>query len=338
MNTFIRCLLAIAPLALLMSANSLAASSDAAEEVLVQFKEQTLTDADMMKELTTVRKAMGTDYAPDRKTIFILADRMMLRKIMATQASAKGLISEQDMADRLARQKEIWLAAAYKETLMEALTEEDLEPIAREMFLADKDKYKVPEQAKFSHILIRPKERTDEEAKALAEDIRGKIVANPDQFETLAKEYSDDKRSGAKGGALDWAPRSKYLPTFADAAFALKTKGEISDLVHTKFGYHIIRLDDYRPEEEPSFEKAKEDLMKDAEKLMNRNVYDLYLTKIKSSKEYVYNEAAVDKFFTENFNVVAPANKAPGKPKTPLAPGKVRSVDDLPLGIKKPGM
>ena len=342
MNPSLRCLLLFAPFFLLFSTALSADSVKSAEgeAILVQYVDETISGADMMKELDTVQKMLGTEHEPDRKTIFILADRLMLRKVMAGQATAKQLISDQDMADRLQRQKEIWLANAFKETLLEAISDEEMETIAREMYLSNRNEFGTPAQIKVSHILVSDKERSDGEAKTLAEEIRNKIVADPAQFEALAKEYSDDKRTGANGGALDWAPRTKYLPAFADAAFALKSKGEISPLVRTKYGYHVIRLDDIKPGEVPPFEEVKPKVIKKAEGLMRKNVLDLYMTKIKSSKDYRYDEVAVDKFFSDHYDhvqsgsVVVDEKPKQRAPVSPTEPGSAINMEGKIPGYK----
>jgi len=96
------------------------------------------------------------------------------------------------------------------------------------------------EQAHVAHILI----KNDEQH---AEQILAEVKKNPDNFEELAKQYSEDTTKD-KGGDLGWFYRKDMVPEFSDAAFRLK-KGEISGIVKTGFGYHIIKaLDDVKIE------------------------------------------------------------------------------------------
>lgn len=83
--------------------------------------------------------------------------------------------------------------------------------------------------------------------KKKAEDTLARVKKGED-FAAVAKEVSDDKVSGEKGGDLDWKPKGSFVPEFENAAFALQT-GQISDLVKTKFGWHIIQLVGRRPAE-----------------------------------------------------------------------------------------
>src|SRR5947209_14412172 len=106
------------------------------------------------------------------------------------------------------------------------------------------------EQVKARHILIAPKgspaaqpgkELTDEQAKAKAEDLRKQIVAGAN-FDELAKKESDDTGSGAGGGDLGTFTRGQMVPEFEEAAFSAKV-GEVTPVVKTQFGYHIIKIE-----------------------------------------------------------------------------------------------
>jgi peptidyl-prolyl cis-trans isomerase C len=77
------------------------------------------------------------------------------------------------------------------------------------------------------------------------------------KFEEIAKKRSKDTGSGAKGGDLDWANPSSYVPEFSAALLALK-KGQLTDkAVKTQFGFHIIRVDDIRDVKLPAFDEVK---------------------------------------------------------------------------------
>jgi peptidyl-prolyl cis-trans isomerase D len=86
-----------------------------------------------------------------------------------------------------------------------------------------------------------------------------KVKAKPDSFAQLATKFSQDPGSAAKGGDLDFFARGAMVKPFEESAFALK-KGEISGLVESDFGYHIIRLTDIKTPAAPSFESLREKL------------------------------------------------------------------------------
>src|ERR1700681_87764 len=114
-----------------------------------------------------------------------------------------------------------------------------------------REEYRVPEQVKVSHILIKtplpaPGEKEDAkaaaDARAKAEGILKEVKAGGD-FAKLAEKYSDDPGSAKAGGELGWIGRGRTVPEFEKAAFSLG-KGQTSDLVKSSYGFHIIRVED----------------------------------------------------------------------------------------------
>jgi peptidyl-prolyl cis-trans isomerase C len=123
------------------------------------------------------------------------------------------------------------------------------------------ESFKKPEQVRASHILIKVDPKADESQKAAArkkaEEIRRRLVEGED-FVSLAREFSEGPTS-VKGGDLDYFGRGQMVPPFEDAAFALKI-GELSDVVETRFGYHIIKVTAKKPETIVAYADIKERL------------------------------------------------------------------------------
>ncbi len=106
----------------------------------------------------------------------------------------------------------------------------------------------IPEKFKISHIFINPKatDKVKEEARQLARSLIDSVKAGAD-FGELANKYSDDPGSKNNGGDLGFVKRGKFLAEFEAAAYAL-SPGELSDVVETAFGYHVIQLMERRGE------------------------------------------------------------------------------------------
>jgi peptidyl-prolyl cis-trans isomerase C len=125
------------------------------------------------------------------------------------------------------------------------------------------DLFKKPEQIRASHILIKVEpganEKNKEKARKKIEKIRQRLVKGED-FGALAKEFSQCP-SSAKGGDLNYFGRRQMAKPFEDAAFALKV-GELSGVVETRFGYHLIKLTDKKPESTYSYEDMKDRIRK----------------------------------------------------------------------------
>ncbi|MBB3192779.1 peptidylprolyl isomerase [Roseateles terrae] len=105
--------------------------------------------------------------------------------------------------------------------------------------------FKAPEERRASHILVKMtpdmSAADKEKAKAKAESLLAEAKKNPDGFAELAKKNSDDPGSAARGGDLDFFGEGAMVKPFQDAAFSMK-EGDISNLVQSDFGYHIIKL------------------------------------------------------------------------------------------------
>jgi peptidyl-prolyl cis-trans isomerase D len=146
----------------------------------------------------------------------------------------------------------------------------DLESIKKSISLNESDlkayyeqnvaRFSGGEERRASHILINAtKDAPVSEraaAKARAEEILLLVKKSPETFGDLAKKNSQDGGSATNGGDLDFFARGAMVKPFEDAAFSLK-KGEISDLVESDFGYHIIKLTDIKSPKQRSFEEMR---------------------------------------------------------------------------------
>jgi peptidyl-prolyl cis-trans isomerase D len=153
-----------------------------------------------------------------------------------------------------------------------------------------RDQYRMPEQVKVSHILIKtplpgPDGKVDEkgvaEARHRAEDLLQQLKSGA-KLEDLAKKYSEDTGSAKQGGSLGWIGKGQTVPEFEKTAFSL-SKGQMSDLVKSSYGFHIIRVDDkqeahvrtldeVKPEIEPviKHQKGQQIAQKKADALMKQ--------------------------------------------------------------------
>ena len=125
------------------------------------------------------------------------------------------------------------------------------------------------EERRASHILITAAKDAPEAekkaARAKAEDLLKAVKAKPASFAEVARKNSQDPGSAVKGGDLDFFGRGAMVKVFEDAAFSLK-KSEISDIVESEFGYHIIQLTDIKAPKAQSFEALRPTLEADLKK------------------------------------------------------------------------
>jgi len=127
------------------------------------------------------------------------------------------------------------------------------------------DEFGQSEERKASHILISvPADASEDEKQAArdkAEGILAQVKQNPEQFAEIAKEHSDDPGSSTQGGDLGFFGRGVMVKSFEDKIFSMQLN-EVSDLVETDFGLHIIQLTDIKEEKHPDLEDVREQIEK----------------------------------------------------------------------------
>ena len=150
--------------------------------------------------------------------------------------------------------------------------------------------FKQPEQVNASHILIKVDENASEAQKAEArkkiQEVQQKLKKGED-FATLAKTYSEGP-SAPKGGNLGYFRRGQMVKPFEDAAFKLKP-GETSDIVETRFGYHLIKVVDKQPEKTLAYAEIKDRLNELLKKQKLETEVDAYIDNLRK-------DAKIEKF------------------------------------------
>ena len=144
---------------------------------------------------------------------------------------------------------------------------------ARDYYDQHQDQYRTAERRQVAHILIAQKD--DASALKEAEALLSKLKSGAD-FAKLATQNSTDKLSARKGGELDWFEKGVMDPEFEKAAFALQKSGDLSTVVKSQFGYHIIKLLGIQPETSKSFDQVKADVLA---KVRQDKSHELFLDK-----------------------------------------------------------
>ncbi len=131
----------------------------------------------------------------------------------------------------------------------------------RKAYESSKDRYRTGERVKIRHILLKTTGKPKEEhpkIRAKMEDILKKLQGGAD-FADLAKKNSEDPGSAVKGGDLDWVVRGQMVKNFEQASFSLKVK-ELSGIVETEYGYHVLQVMEKEDARLKPFEEVKQDI------------------------------------------------------------------------------
>ncbi len=197
----------------------------------------------------------------------------------------------------------------------------------------NKERYRVPERARARHILVMTQGKPPaEEAKlkVKAEDILKQVKAGGN-FAELAKKYSDDPGSKDKGGELDWFGRGQMVPEFEAATFALKPN-DISGVVKTAYGFHIIQVEEKQDAHLRTFDEVKTELTAELKKQMGQNLVQNTLDEAQSAIKK--NPQDLDQIAAKDHLTVIPKeNVGPGDPMPEI--GVNRDFEDSLAGLKK---
>ena len=205
----------------------------------------------------------------DPRNVATLANDIAVRRVLAAQALEAGLDKDPEVAFRLQVARERTLSEARLAQLDSRKPDRAaLEKVALADYRANPDKFMTPEQVRVRHILIDA--RSCDAEKQIAQLLEQARAPGAD-FAVLAQRYSQDPGSAKRGGDLGFFERGKMAPEFDKAAFALTKPGEVSDVVRTQFGFHIIRLEERRPAAREPFEKVRDPLVRDIEQREARN-------------------------------------------------------------------
>jgi peptidyl-prolyl cis-trans isomerase C len=195
-----------------------------------------------------------------------IKDVLITREVIAQEAIKKGLDQSPDMQTQLDMTKQDLLIRAYFEDFIKnnQPTDEQIRAEYEKIKAAQTDDGKKMEY-RVRHILIKvdPASASDPKKMKAAEQRAKAIVAELNKaygknFAQLAKTKSDDEGSKGEGGQLDWTDGSNLVKEFTDAMVKLEKGSYTKQPVKTRFGYHIILLEDVRPIQFPPYDQVKD--------------------------------------------------------------------------------
>jgi peptidyl-prolyl cis-trans isomerase C len=234
--------------------SSVAGASDAPDAATVLARQAgavvTMGDVDAFAERIPAERR--TPFFNSQQRIAMTINTILLQKQLAAIARTQGLdkAAEKPMSDQE-------LAEAEVEHFKATLNVPDLGELARERYVANPEKYDVPETLDVQHVLITSTTRSEEEAKALAATIEAEARKNPSDFDALVEKYSDDADKSKSHGLVKNAGGHR-VKGFAEAAQALAKPGDISPVVETSVGYQVLKLVAKEPKRRKSFEEVRD--------------------------------------------------------------------------------
>ncbi len=223
-------------------------------------------------------------------------DNLVVRELLYQDAIKNGMDKDKETASFIEEMKKrVVVERFFKKEVDEKakVNEEELKKYYNE----HPEEAKNPVDVRAAHILVKTKEEADM--------IKGKIRSGA-KFEDMAKTYSIDPGSRVKGGDLGFFSKGMMVPEFEETAFKLK-KGEVSDIIQTRFGFHIIKLLDKKEGKTQGFEEVKGDLENKLVAKKRKDMFDSLVAGLKSKAKITINEELLKQGSTET---------PPGHPET----------------------
>lgn len=239
-----------------------------------------VTSDDIQAELQRMPVEIQTKLLTNPPQMQQLIDNLYLRRAAALDAEKNGLDKNATVQAKIQLARENALGEAWIAHVDATVQPSDqtLETYARSTFKAEPKRFENPTQFHARHILIMGK---TPEGRAKAEKIIADLKAGA-SFEEQAKQHSADPGSAAKGGDLGWFPKGRMVKEFDESLESLKNPGDMSGLVESQFGLHIIRLEGRKPAQMKEFSEVREQLHTEARNKLIKEARDVAIGKLQA--------------------------------------------------------
>ena len=262
------------------------------DKLLASTPRASVTYADFEAEMARIPQRDQYEFMMDRDRLATLVDNILINKTLAIEARENKLESNEKAQAEIRNQTDKVLAKYRGQQVQNTAPKIDYLPRARELYLANPERFTSPALYDVWHVLVGLTGRTKEQAKARADELRAKLVAG-ESPEKLAAENSDDGFAKTDKGNLGPSDLKNYDVRFAAAIRKLKP-GEISPVFESEFGFHVARVREYRAPAKLPFETVKAELMNEAENQYLNSVWEAHLRKIRNDPKLFVDVEALE--------------------------------------------
>ncbi|MFZ1908763.1 MAG: SurA N-terminal domain-containing protein [Burkholderiales bacterium] len=243
-------------------------------ELTLQQMSNAVTDSAIGSRSVAARLAKLLEEKREVSEALVPAQPFM-SQVKVDPAQAKAYYDSHQDEFRIPERMRVQYVVLSGEAL--AATEPVTEAELKQAYEANASRYKADEQRRASHILIQvdpdAKPAVREAAQKKAEEILAEVRKSPGSFAALAKKYSQDSGSAEKGGDLGYFDRSMMVKPFADAVFGLGKVGDVSGVVKSDYGYHIIELTGIQPGHIRTLDEVRKQLTAELQKQKAARAY-----------------------------------------------------------------
>jgi parvulin-like peptidyl-prolyl isomerase len=274
------------------SSLAIAQRAIAPDVVLASSAKVKVTYEDFEAELARVPAKDRDEFLLNRQRLGKLVEYVLINKTMAAEAIALGLDKTPKVQAEIKNETLKTLVKHRGLNLQESAPKVDLERRAREIYVLERERFRVPAKYDTWHVLVDNRSRTKEDALKRAEEVRKKVLVSG-ASEDIALQYSDDPSAKKNKGRIGFMAPTELDPAYAKAMQKLKVD-EVSEIVESKFGHHVLVLKAIQPESRLSFESVRADLIAEADTKYQDSVYYAHIAAIQSDPTIKVNVDALE--------------------------------------------
>lgn len=266
----------------------------AGDEVVVLAEDGVqVTLADVRQALAPLTEKQQKELLAGPAAARDLVERLYRDQVLLADAREAGIPELAAVQSQIAQAERDLILNAWRERFIAELAPPDFDALAEEVYLTDPDAYQAPERYRVAHILLRadPSVPCNERRNEI-EGLQQKLREGAD-FAALAREHSEDRGSAERGGELEgWVAADELERPFAVALSKLGNE-ELSGIVETRYGYHVIKRLDYRPPEAMGFEEVRDGIVQELRDTYKERAFQQYWVRARPSSAAIVNEDAL---------------------------------------------
>lgn len=293
---------------LLLYVGSVLAQSEAVEQSLhvsvesepvLTMGEVNITHGELDAHMRQLPEEDRAQAVASMERIDKLLQGLVFKKALYEAGRDRGLLEDSSVGFQVLLAISDILAETQMERHVESRLLDDYEQQAREMFLANPDRFRGSPTYSFTHVLVSTSSRSEAEAMRRILEAHEKVQSG-ENLKALVPEYSEDSASKESGGAYDRMSLDSLDRNFARTVSRLETPGEVSGPVRSRFGWHIIRLDERHEPKRPEWEDVREQAIEAARRQHKASIREAYTSSLLDSDAIEVVPGSIERFQKRN--------------------------------------
>jgi len=264
-------------------------------EPVLTMGDVTITHAELDAHMQRLPKEDRAEAVSDMERIDKLLQSLLMKKALYEAARDDEIHRDPTIAFRALYAAADILADAQMDRHVESQLLEDYERRARELFLSDPDQFRGNPTYSFTHVLVSTGNRSEAEAMRRILEVHEQVNSGKN-LEALVSEFSEDNASVENGGAYEKRALDSLDRNFARALSGLASPGDVSGPVRSRFGWHIVRLDERHEPPEPEWEDVRERAIETARRQHENRIREAYASELLDSDAIEVVPGSIERF------------------------------------------